>query len=477
MEDLLERFRALPSPEHRSLTLKQIISSLTRPELHLVVEAIAQRFDPLAILPIELVRHIWSHLPLSAAWTLQLVCRRWRRVLGSEQTLKASIARWDTIHHPSDSAVPDPASHPLETRVRHLQAVRLGRPSQVAFYPDVGVELPKTTQRACGLKTVALKREFMAYVSKDEAGRPGVVLRNLITGRVRHFNGAARERMLGIALTSKLLAFVSFGAALYVQPLEQLDADAQCLRLPSSNLSALAADGETVAILYATEGSSSFTVVIHDGRSGRLRQLSHARQSVGGDSGASLLTARNLIVDESRDLIHVFSCGAERVGNTFKGLHVGHLTISGRDLQDGLPQQETASVHSLVPFRTGLPGMAWALDILPTGVKDRFHVRPIVVSDGGTLSSPFEDLRGEYVFFDASRAGFCKQLLWSRNDHAEPENDGPLPTLLESPILVWKDVIYCRTDHHFSLAIRTLSATIGYDPSSHAVLDLTDARQ
>ncbi|KAF2764960.1 hypothetical protein EJ03DRAFT_355331 [Teratosphaeria nubilosa] len=476
MEDLLERFRALTSSEHRSLALKQMISSLARHEIHVVLEAIEQRLDPLAKLPIELVLQIWSHLPLSDAWTLQLVCRRWRRVLGSEQILKASIARWDLIHHPSDSAVQDPAGHALEARVRHMQAVRLARPFRVAFIQDVNVEVSKATQQACGLNTVALKREYIAYIPKYEAGSPNVVLRNLISGRVRHFNGAARERMLGIALTLKVLAFVSFNAALYIHPLGRLEADARCLRLPSSNVSALAADGETVAILYATEDSSSFTVVIHDGRSGRLWQLSNARQRVGKDSGGALLTARTLIVDETRGLVDVFSSGDDRTEGTLKSLHIGHLRVSWRNMQGGLAQQETASVLSLVSTGLPTPISPWVLDIQPTGVKDWFHVRPRAVLGGKPDARPADYLHGEYVSFDASRAEFCRKVFGSKRDLPNTYAV-ELTTLFQFSTLVWKDVLYSNYGRFALCTIRTNMANMRYGTSSHSVLDLTNARQ
>lgn len=83
--------------------LHQLVQTLDYDERQTAYALLQHRNDILTRLPVELILEVFHYLDLTDTWKLQLVNRRWRQVLASEQFLRATLARWDTHAH-SDSA-------------------------------------------------------------------------------------------------------------------------------------------------------------------------------------------------------------------------------------------------------------------------------------------------------------------------------------------------------------------------------------
>lgn len=211
-----------------------------------VTAMISKRNDPLAVLPVELVIEILSHLPILAPWQLQRVNSRWRLLLSSQSILRTSLVRWQT-HSASDSAR-DPLQvekDPIKAKVRHMQALRLGCPFTTAHL--TGAPHPTATLKD---HVIDLKGSRLAYLhAPNGEAHDCIIVHELITGHRITLHGDARENLHSIALGPDIVAFTTYTAKLYVQKLSDPSRPSQSVRLPSM-VQAIQVDGHVVGVLY-----------------------------------------------------------------------------------------------------------------------------------------------------------------------------------------------------------------------------------
>jgi hypothetical protein len=161
-------------------------------------------------------------------------------------------------HHPADSALDTTTSNDttpsLALDLRHVLALRLPRPfTRVSFPGDIARSstMSQTRQR---MSSILLKGRRIAYIRAplDPHDNHQVVVRDLISGCVATVHGEARENAMTIALSTDVVAFVTFAGVLYVASLLDLNAPPSRVRLPSSGTPVVAAEGGTVVCHLAT---------------------------------------------------------------------------------------------------------------------------------------------------------------------------------------------------------------------------------
>lgn len=196
--------------------------------------------DPLAILPVELVIEILSHLPICDAWRLQLVGKRWHSLLSSERVLRANLARWES-HNPADSArnPSETIKQCIKSKGRNMQALRLGCPfSKTSFR----CELPP---RYHINQIVALKGSRIAYIASSNS----ISVQELVTGDYFSIQGDAREAIHSLALGSDVVAFTTHSGKLYAGDISRSDASLGSVGLPSAAVVAMHVDRDLVGLL------------------------------------------------------------------------------------------------------------------------------------------------------------------------------------------------------------------------------------
>ena len=228
-------------------------------------------------LPVELILEIFSYLPLFDAWRLQRVNERWRAVLSQERFRSATVVRYDT-HDAADSVAAPHSS--IESKFRHVRALRLGRAFSLAIYDDKNsISIARGSKHSMSL--VGLKRDTIAYARNYEGAARDVVVRNLVTGNITIVSGEARETIGGLIFTSSLLAFVPVtGGRLYVKETTHDGRPVIAHRLPSSTVRPLTGDEKMVALLLPGESPGSSTVAVLRLDSGSLKAFQVAHQTV-----------------------------------------------------------------------------------------------------------------------------------------------------------------------------------------------------
>jgi hypothetical protein len=217
-------------------------------------------------------------------------------------------------HDPSDSGRPagDIAHDSILDQIRHMQSLRFGKPFSQAEYDDTGTGLqgpqPQLSQRK-----LDLKGKMIAYISSKAGEGDAVVLRDLITGSMSMFHGDARERILSLALSTELLAFVTFDGFLHVVRFAEPGWSTR-RRLPSAHVRALGVDGSTAAVAIGEKGCNMLQmaeVLLFDTESQRLRTLNTAPDRKFfhfiKPSDRQSLNSCSILVDSHREIIDLFS--------------------------------------------------------------------------------------------------------------------------------------------------------------------------
>ncbi|KAI6998053.1 hypothetical protein KC355_g10167, partial [Hortaea werneckii] len=230
--------------------------------------------------------------------------------------VKASLARFDT-HHEDDSAGPSNPS--IEQKIRHMQAIRTGKPfSYVRFKDRPSSSSPTNPEAFCSM--AALQRHRIVYVrSRDWAPRE-VVVRNLITGQVITAMSDSRERV-------------------------------QCLTLSTTHVG------------FVTAAGSAF-----------------AHQTAG--SPPRYLQPMLLLVDARTHHVDIFSTESKGDVTAGEPSFVGHSRFDLSDIGRIGNLQPISTDLTLVP-RANLRTVHWKpfTFIRPTGEDDEFHLVPAVCED------------------------------------------------------------------------------------------------
>lgn len=364
--------------------LKSFVDSLSRHELTLLGESISDRNDPFHQLPLEIILLILGYHPILDTWRLRQVCRRWRDVLSHETVVKASLARFDT-HREDDSA--GPSNPNVEQKIRHMHAIRTGKPfSYVRFKDRPSSSRPTNPDAFCSM--VALRKHRIAYVRDRDYGPREVVVRNLITGQVITAMSDSRERVQCLTLSTTHVGFVTAAGRLHTIRFDDETQSLSSSRLPSSLIREMASDGDFSLLLLPSEPSPHIRSVLalYNTKAHQLLGSAFAHQTAGSPPRylqpmLLLVNARTCHVDifstePEEDIWSTESKGGVRAGEPS---FVGHSRFNLSDIGRIGNLQPISTDLILVP-RPNLRSFdrkPFTL-VRPTGEDDEFHLVPAV---------------------------------------------------------------------------------------------------
>jgi hypothetical protein len=283
-----------------------------------------------------------------------VICRRWNTVLSSDVFTHAALNRFAT-HDPADSAL-DPGTQSTENlALRHIQALRNGRPFSYVNISDKFAFLPTSHPVAHQLR---LKGKHIAYLRGNAETRESttVVVKDLTTGEVISLCGNAREKIMLIELTSDVVAFFTYVGTMYVVPLLNLTASLEPIRLPSSSIVATGAGQGVLACVL--KGVAALTVVVHD--TSRRKSTSFDLE----DSYDLIYRSRDsyaILPDSDKRFADVFS-SSEQIRDSKLHVKVLRYSLTGKciartslTIWHGLQNLSRVSLGSLLP--TGERGL------------------------------------------------------------------------------------------------------------------------
>jgi hypothetical protein len=233
---------------------------------------------------------------------LRRTCQRWNSLLSSTQLMRNALSRF-TTHHPADSALDTQAdANPsLVLELRHILALRLALPFTYVSFPGNASSLDL---RHLKITPIQLKGRFLAQLRRDHSRQwESVVVWDLVSGDSGTFRGQARESLLEFALSTGIIAYVTFTGILYVASLGELTASPTPVRLPSSSVFAMAANGDTVAMLLAN-GHEPVVMIYNAGtRKSNSFNLEAARTAAQEKDPGMVWKVRTVAVNEGRGTI------------------------------------------------------------------------------------------------------------------------------------------------------------------------------
>ncbi|SMR48790.1 unnamed protein product [Zymoseptoria tritici ST99CH_1E4] len=269
---------ALPSDRAERLAIWQcLVDRSTTEERNEVLRMILKRNDILPTLPMELIIELLDHLPFFESFRLQRVCRSWRATFSQEAVVRASLIAWES-HSPSDSARGPNylTSQTNAAKLRHVKAMRCGRPFSQASYTELNVFRDSFRGQTIKDDPPQLKGTRLAFIRRPQQGCNSVVLRDLTTGHATTLYGDARETIMNIALSSTLIAFTSHSGKLYTQDFTSGSPVRKSVRLPSATIMALHADHGVVGVMLKESGTDyQYSVAIYEFSTGSLLALNN----------------------------------------------------------------------------------------------------------------------------------------------------------------------------------------------------------
>ncbi|KAK4570530.1 hypothetical protein LTR86_002610 [Recurvomyces mirabilis] len=251
---IIALYTSIPDQAKRTAALKQLVLHLGINEHLALISFISERHDIAHQLPTELFQGIFDYLPLFSAWKLQLVSRRWRTVLSSADFLLARLGQAGRLPPLQLGLREQTADTTIRRAIRNMQAQRLGRPFySTSFSVPLNAPIQRTYEHM--MPWIALDNHTLAYIVKQSGRHSEVITRNLHTGSQRAYCGIARENILTLALTGKILAFITSDAVLYVVASRAAESHSERLRLPSAKIYNIAANENTLVVYSAVTGS------------------------------------------------------------------------------------------------------------------------------------------------------------------------------------------------------------------------------
>ncbi|RMY69300.1 hypothetical protein D0863_06528 [Hortaea werneckii] len=293
-------------------------------------------------------------------------------------TLNASLARFET-HHEDDSAGPSNTS--VEQKIRHMQAIRTGKPfSYVRFKDGPTSSRPTNPEAFCSM--AALRKHRIAYVRERDYGPREVVVRDLITGQVITAMSDSREHVQCLTLSTTHAGFVTAAGRLHTI---RFDDDTQSMsssRLPSSLINEMASDGDFSLLLLPSEPSPHIRSVLalYNTKTHALVGSAFAHQTAGNP--ARCLQPMFLLVDARTLHVDIFSTESKGDVAARESSFVGHMRFNLSDI---------GRIGNLQPVATDLISVPRAklksfhrkpfTNIRPTGEDDEFHLVPVVCDE------------------------------------------------------------------------------------------------
>ncbi|KAK3708673.1 hypothetical protein LTR37_011395 [Vermiconidia calcicola] len=437
-DDFVQNFVALPV-EERSKALVQLAQSATYSERQATLKAISDKNDIVPVLPLELIIHVFSHLHWLDAWALQLVNRRWRQILSSEQFQRAELSRWHT-HEAADSgrSVESIARDSFRDRVRHMCAVRTGRPFTMNTLDTIDG----------GLKGVSdFIGNKIAYVCQQAGDSDVVIVRDLITGDATILRGEERERIMSVILTTTVVAFLTSQGHLYTTEFthDLLLHKTSRIKLPSSQIcGASGREGTIVLAMGAIQQGGVFTteILIYETTTQRLRSFGICDTCQGPLGNARSLSNCGILVNSNRT-IDIFSLMWDRNGAAEgKRFRLSSIRVSATDGQV-LSTKRYSSNESLEFKPSYGSGRLAMFPPRPTGRKGEFQ---ILVTEQPPLRLNLPIRVKHIAHFDAERAVFVDPDQDARLCQTAICDHGVLPLRSSSPFksekhyVRWKDL-------------------------------------
>jgi len=108
-------------------------------------------------------RSVFDFLHPFYGWSLRVICRRWHAFLTSAQPVQAQLARFEAHGH-LYSALVSEARRDERSRIRHVQALRLGRPFRFSEIKDELAITPSLTTKANAVQEYCLCQAHVAYL-------------------------------------------------------------------------------------------------------------------------------------------------------------------------------------------------------------------------------------------------------------------------------------------------------------------------
>ena len=468
--DIVQRFKELPTECERIGALEALAKHMTTSECRIMVSMISNRLDPLFVLPTELVLQVFVHLQMLDVWRLRLVNRQWNTTLRSELLTETALAQWET-HDSSDCgrSAESRANDTQETRIRNMQAVRLGRPFTFTDIAD------NVALRNCGINgalppTYDLNGDMIAYIcGVPTSEERQVMVRRLTDSSVWTFSGDARENIACIALTERVIAFTTYAAMLYVAPLEHGSGSSQRhVRLPSARVVAVAGDGGCIVTMLYDSGVRSSHMAIYDYDSGSYKDFEFAAQSVGrieadrantpDDSAGMRLVPGALLVNNKQRTIDVFSTVTSGYNTLEEPLdwptrvaYIGHMrfTFSGIQTSASNLSFELHKIGPLLEYHAIFDAPRIHLNrVHPTGRTGLYNVCTIM--GDSARPSARKSTRDRHIFTINFDSASCS-LAASKIPH-----DGRFGGRSKGHVLYgsrWKSVCHAQDTSHKGLYV------------------------
>lgn len=247
-----------------------------------------------------------------------------------------------------------------------------------------------------------LKGDCLAYVTTVREEGDAVVVRNLVTGITNTLRGDAREKIVSIVLTSRAVAFVTFGGYLYVAELRKDRPALQTHRvqLPSSSVQALSGHNGTIVLAMRQSGVNNgipVTILIYDIGTHRLQSYSFEAAKSPPGNRLDLFCSRSIVVDSDRKTVNVFTLVRNHIGcQSMRGesaaddtehLYLTHVRISF----SGVVTEQQERTCPIV----GKSNKYWMNSPQPTGVEHEYRIEIM-----GGVRDGYEVLPRSVVAFD-----------------------------------------------------------------------------
>lgn len=400
--------------------------------------------DIVPALPVELIIEVLSHLPFLDAWKLQLVGKRWRRVLSTDRVLLAALTRWETHASTDDTRR---RSTPQQ-KARHMQAMRVGRAFTTAVF-RIAVKPHGARLMLQHDRTVALSAKCFAYLAESSFDQDEqLVVVDLISGQEMTFRGVAREGIMGLALSSTLVAWITYTGRLYVKDLRHPAQEERRVTLPSANVGAFGADGELVALTMPLRGGTHFILAIYDLNNDSLKSWELRVPKIQIGKYEEFLLPGPLLLHTENGTIDIFSQLA--IPTTPFGdkedLYVQHTRYSlvGEQISTSSWQRLSS------PRPHGERNAQLQLgDVHPTGYPGEYFIRSQLVPDRHFNGLDYEP--PALLKFDSIRATLMEHSFVGEHNRFQINE-----LCRYSSIALWKDIEYRMVDNEIVVSTETL---------------------
>ena len=308
-----------------------------------------------------------------------------------------------------------------------MQSLRLGKPFSYTELKDTGTGYD-------GLRPQFSRRKFdfkgkrIVYISSKPDDSDTVITQDLVTGAVYPVGDGLKERIHSVAISSDLVAKVTFNGRLHYSKFAQPLASTM-LCLPSAHIRAIGADGLTVAVAVGghSPGAALYITEIlyhNEGTHSGLRSINIAELSKELHAGMAALNAFQILVDSHKKLFDIFTlvlnieAGA---GGSKRSLVILHLRVSFAGDVLG-----TGSFHHSLSSDDYLRGSDFMMTSpAPTGYRGHFRIQigqlPVLggVPVGLKIDAIFDSDAGQ-LFQGPLGQAIRREVIDSPHRHYEP---------------------------------------------------------